>query len=130
MYLIADWRSTIVDLLSDILMVRRAVFFGVLRMSYKSYRWNRLQSYLLEVHAFGNEFCQSTVHQWKSLTICKTNKFCLESLSWIICIYDPKYLHLVWCGRFTMSNKQYVTIKLMQNETDLWSIILVKAKYW
>ena len=26
--------------------------------------------------------------------------------------------------------KQYVKIKLMQNETDLWSIFLVKTKYW
>ena len=27
-------------------------------------------------------------------------------------------------------NKQYVTNKLMQNETNLWSIFLVKTKYW
>ena len=28
------------------------------------------------------------------------------------------------------TNKQYVKIKLMQNETNLWSMFLVKAKYW
>ena len=28
------------------------------------------------------------------------------------------------------TNKQYVKIKLMQNETNLWSIYLVKTKYW
>ena len=27
------------------------------------------------------------------------------------------------------SNKQYVEIELMQNETNRWSIFLVKAKY-
>ena len=27
------------------------------------------------------------------------------------------------------SNKQYVEIELMQNETNLWSIFLVKGKY-
>ena len=26
--------------------------------------------------------------------------------------------------------KQYVKIKLMQNETNLWSIFLVNTKYW
>ena len=28
------------------------------------------------------------------------------------------------------TDKQYVKIKLMQNETNLWSIFLVKTKYW
>ena len=28
------------------------------------------------------------------------------------------------------TNKQYVKIKLMQNETNSWSIFLVKTKYW
>ena len=28
------------------------------------------------------------------------------------------------------ANKQYVNIKLMQNETNLWSSFLVKTKYW
>ena len=28
------------------------------------------------------------------------------------------------------TNKQYVKIKLMQNETNLWSNFLVKTKYW
>ena len=28
------------------------------------------------------------------------------------------------------TNKQCVKIKLMQNETNLWSIFLVKTKYW
>ena len=27
-------------------------------------------------------------------------------------------------------NKQYLKIKLMQNETNRWSIFLVKTKYW
>ena len=28
------------------------------------------------------------------------------------------------------THKQYVKIKLMQNETNRWSIFLVKTKYW
>ena len=28
------------------------------------------------------------------------------------------------------TNKQYVKIKLMQSETNLWSSFLVKTKYW
>ena len=32
--------------------------------------------------------------------------------------------------QFFSTNKQYVKIKLMQNETNLWSIFLVKTKYW
>ena len=44
------------------------------------------QSYLLEVHAFVNEFCQSIARQRKSLTIFKIDKLCLEPLSWIICV--------------------------------------------
>ena len=32
--------------------------------------------------------------------------------------------------QFVSTNKQYVKIKLMQNETILWSIFLVKTKYW
>ena len=28
------------------------------------------------------------------------------------------------------ANKQYIKIKLMQNETNRWSIFLVKTKYW
>ena len=30
--------------------------------------------------------------------------------------------------QFFSTNKQYVKIKLMQNETNLWSIFLVKTK--
>ena len=32
--------------------------------------------------------------------------------------------------QFFSTNKQYVKIKLMQNEANLWSIFLVKTKYW
>ena len=32
--------------------------------------------------------------------------------------------------QFFSTNKQYVKIRLMQNETNLWSIFLVKTKYW
>ena len=32
--------------------------------------------------------------------------------------------------QFFSTNKQYVKIKLMQNETNLWSFFLVKTKYW
>ena len=28
------------------------------------------------------------------------------------------------------TNKQYVKIKVMQNEANLWIIFLVKTKYW
>ena len=31
--------------------------------------------------------------------------------------------------QFFKTNKQYVKIKLMQNETNLWSSFLVKTKY-
>ena len=31
---------------------------------------------------------------------------------------------------FFFTNKQYVKIKPMQNETNRWSIFLVKTKYW
>ena len=31
--------------------------------------------------------------------------------------------------QFFYTNKQYVKIKLMQNETNLWSSFLVKTKY-
>ena len=34
------------------------------------------------------------------------------------------------CHQFFSTNKHYVMIKLMQNETNLWSIFLVKTKYW
>ena len=34
------------------------------------------------------------------------------------------------CQQFFSTNKQYVKIKLMQNETNRWSIFLVKTKYW
>ena len=33
-------------------------------------------------------------------------------------------------ANFFPTNKQQVKIKLMQNETNLWSIFLVKTKYW
>ena len=33
-------------------------------------------------------------------------------------------------NQFFSTNKQYVKIKLMQNETNLWSIFFVKTKYW
>ena len=32
--------------------------------------------------------------------------------------------------QFFSTHKQYIKIKLMQNESNLWSIVLVKAKYW
>ena len=32
--------------------------------------------------------------------------------------------------QFFSTNKQYVKIKLMRNETNRWSIFLVKTKYW
>ena len=32
--------------------------------------------------------------------------------------------------QFFPTNKQYVKIKLMQNETNLWSTLLVNTKYW
>ena len=31
---------------------------------------------------------------------------------------------------FFSTNKQYVNIKLLQNETNLWSSFLAKKKYW
>ena len=34
------------------------------------------------------------------------------------------------CHQSFSTNKQYVKIKLMQNETNRWSIFLVKMKYW
>ena len=34
------------------------------------------------------------------------------------------------CHQFFSTNKQYVKIKLMLNETNCWSIFLVKTKYW
>ena len=45
---------------------------------------------------------------------------------------DP-FLRLRKClivTHFFSTNKQYVKIKLMQNETNCWSIFLVKTKYW
>ena len=32
--------------------------------------------------------------------------------------------------QFFSTNKQYVKIKLIQNETNLWSIFWVETKYW
>ena len=32
--------------------------------------------------------------------------------------------------QFFSTNKKYVKIKLMQNETNLWTILLVKKNYW
>ena len=32
--------------------------------------------------------------------------------------------------QFFFTYKQYVKIKLMQNETNRWSIFLVNTKYW
>ena len=32
--------------------------------------------------------------------------------------------------QFFSTNKQYVKIKLIQNQTNCWSIFLVKTKYW
>ena len=32
--------------------------------------------------------------------------------------------------QFFSTQKQYVKIKLMQNETNRWSIFLVKTKHW
>ena len=34
------------------------------------------------------------------------------------------------CHQFFPTHKQYVKIKLMQNETNRWNIFLVKTKYW
>ena len=34
------------------------------------------------------------------------------------------------CHQVFSTNKPYVKIKLMQNETNLWSIFLVKTKCW
>ena len=34
------------------------------------------------------------------------------------------------CHQFFSTNKQYVKIKLIQNETNRWSIFLAKTKYW
>ena len=33
-------------------------------------------------------------------------------------------------NQFFPTHKQHVKIKLMQNETNRWSIFLVKTKYW
>ena len=32
--------------------------------------------------------------------------------------------------QFFSTSNQYIKIKLMQNETNLWSIFLVRTKYW
>ena len=32
--------------------------------------------------------------------------------------------------QFFSTNKQYVKIELMQNETNRWSIFLIKRKHW
>ena len=32
--------------------------------------------------------------------------------------------------QFFSTNKQYIKIKLIKNETNLWNIFLVKTKYW
>ena len=32
--------------------------------------------------------------------------------------------------QFFLHIKQYIKIKLMQNETNRWSIFLIKTKYW
>ena len=38
---------------------------------------------------------------------------------------------MFYCLYFFSTNKQYVKIKLMENEANLWSIFfLVKTKYW
>ena len=37
---------------------------------------------------------------------------------------------MFYCHQFFSTNKQYVKIKLIQNETNPWSIFLVKTKYW
>ena len=34
------------------------------------------------------------------------------------------------CHQFFSTNKQYLKVKLMQNETNRWSSFLVKTKYW
>ena len=34
------------------------------------------------------------------------------------------------CHQRFSADKQYVKIKLMQNETNRWSSFLVKTKYW
>ena len=34
------------------------------------------------------------------------------------------------CHQFFSTNKQYLKIKLMRNETNRWSTFLVKTKYW
>ena len=37
---------------------------------------------------------------------------------------------MIYRHQFFYTNKQYVKIKLMYNETNLWSSFLVKTKYW
>ena len=32
--------------------------------------------------------------------------------------------------QFFSTKKRYVKVKLLQNETNLWSTVLVKKKYW
>ena len=32
--------------------------------------------------------------------------------------------------QFFSTNEQYLKVKLMRNETNRWSIFLVKTKYW
>ena len=34
------------------------------------------------------------------------------------------------CHQFFSTSKQYLKIKLMQKETNRWSIFLMKMKYW
>ena len=65
--LIADWESTVIVLLGDVLMVRRALCFEVLHMSYKSYRTGkdfkaRCSRYILFQTKFLNQLHLSRSH--------------------------------------------------------------------
>ena len=44
--------------------------------------------------------------------------------------FQKKAKKMFNCQQFFSINKQYVKIKLMQNETNRWSIFVVKTKYW
>ena len=48
-----------------------------------------------------------------------------ENLPGLPCSHECKYV-----TNFISTNNQYVKIKLMQNETNRWSIFLVKTTYW
>ena len=64
------------------------------------------------------------------------DKMTISAYIWKIVEKDP-FLRLQMRAKedlnrhqFFSTNKQYVKIKLMQNETNRWSIFLVKTKFW